>query len=70
MATPGDGGVILPVPARELDPSGRVLAAVPVAPGGAGPDDQAFVLSPEEQRMVLKQRAHAERNAGDPDPDA
>ena len=45
----------------------RVLAAIPVAPGGAGPDDKAFVLSPDEQRMVLKQRAHAQRNAGDPE---
>jgi hypothetical protein len=52
-ATPGDGGVILP--------------AVPIAVGGAGPDDKAFVLSPDEQRLVLKQRAHAERNRGDED---
>jgi hypothetical protein len=40
----------------------RAALAISAQPVGAA----AVMLSPEEQREVMKQRAHAERNWGDP----
>jgi hypothetical protein len=41
----------------------RAAVAISTTPVGAA----AVMLSPEEQREVMKQRAHAERNRGDED---
>jgi hypothetical protein len=57
----GDGRVVESAPqaARFI----RAAVAISTTPVGAA----AVMLSPEEQREVMKQRAHAERNRGDED---
>jgi hypothetical protein len=41
----------------------RAAIAISAVPVGAA----SVMLSPEEQREIMKQRAHAERNQGDPE---
>ena len=55
----GDGRIVESAPqaARFI----RAALAISEVPVGAA----AVLLSPEEQREVMKQRAHAERNRGD-----